>query len=1090
MNTAKDDAKKIPVESLQEVNLDDSDSDSSSSDEEPETYENEENARAPAPSPIPFNTAVGNPTIAPASQRQSQVAPNAPQPPMAANSPTQVRDMPPPVGSATATPQNSPGEKVEGGVQRPLKGFGKAKTPQRETNNGSRKRPGTHKRGGEEEEDVSSRAAVALAAVAAAATANNSSPSAAAQAARAVAQTFVRGAKGNSHAHSNDKVGATPNSALTATPPKPKPIVAVKLDLVKEQLLSLCAEDDDEEDTSLHQSSSKYPFIEKLANGENDLFLQHLLMLAYYRVADDDLPTGNDLRPTVAIIDDNGNVQNNGVGGKATLSTASDNEEDPDQVLADEAANDVLSLWKKMGGAYSSMVSMLPKMGSNKSPHAGGNNKWSSLEDRVLEVPRSPEIDEARLKDDTHSEGSATPPVEASDNSFAGSDDDVFDEPERPIVVPDLLPPCTSVKGDATIEFFRACVGNNQEGHELESSLQSSSVRHSSPERTKGGNKSDTPPSPPKAGTASSMFSSMFASARRSSDSTGSATSGTSSIIGAGASIMSNMKMPTVTGAGLTNVFRKSNRNTKVGVNRGDHRTSEAETKHKPGEYTVSIEREMLGLTVENVLERTVVRTVLAGGPAKKAGAKVGSLIVKVGSVETKNLTHFETIDELRQSQRPLQLVLRLISDDALRSAREEMGRLIRGSGFGMMSNTIAGPNAAPLVADQNRAGNENRNPAVGQEAMKSEEPQGKPLIGSDLQVDAYSTLIRERFEAVAHTKNKKEETLELASEKLVWILTLFVIGLHRESEHLFSLAGSPENPQDDGSEADLSASPSRRMSHASSNLSYYHHTAKDYADAAKSVSKILLDFVKKNLDPAPPKKASPTTDYSFGGGRIRRKGPPSPENRRQPMIPGMQPSHQTDSTILHEKPLLQIGDMLHRTRSFLADPTSPPAALIRGELISFLCDVLDIDTEMELSEEEAVSQTAGKGKAGPIADLGSAGSLLKLIVLNCSIMRSPDCESISGGKLDEEMMQEMKRRFGARAKLDGADVHRLHAGNRFLSVVHRLAASRSTSARITACSLGPVLWGHLDFPHQLQVIIAKKQFRWVVNRTSPSCRF
>ena len=32
---------------------------------------------------------------------------------------------------------------------------------------------------------------------------------------------------------------------------------------------------------------------------------------------------------------------------------------------------------------------------------------------------------------------------------------------------------------------------------------------------------------------------------------------------------------------------------------------------------------------------------------------------------------------ELRQSQRPLQLVLRQISDDALRSAREEMGRLI-----------------------------------------------------------------------------------------------------------------------------------------------------------------------------------------------------------------------------------------------------------------------------------------------------------------------------------------------------------------------------------------------------------------------------
>ena len=99
----------------------------------------------------------------------------------------------------------------------------------------------------------------------------------------------------------------------------------------------------------------------------------------------------------------------------------------------------------------------------------------------------------------------------------------------------------------------------------------------------------------------------------------------------------------------------------------------------------------MLGLIVENVLERTVVRTVLANGAAKKAGAKVGSLIVRVGSVETTNLTHFETIDELRQSQRPLKLVLRRISKDALRGAREEMGRLIRGGGFGVATMYAAG---------------------------------------------------------------------------------------------------------------------------------------------------------------------------------------------------------------------------------------------------------------------------------------------------------------------------------------------------------------------------------------------------------------
>jgi hypothetical protein len=75
-------------------------------------------------------------------------------------------------------------------------------------------------------------------------------------------------------------------------------------------------------------------------------------------------------------------------------------------------------------------------------------------------------------------------------------------------------------------------------------------------------------------------------------------------------------------------------------------------------------------------------------------------------------------------------------------------------------------------------------------------------------------------------------------------------------------------------------------------------------------------------------------------------------------------------------------------------------------------------------------------------------GGLLKLIVLKCSMMRSFSCYQLGHSE----------------------DNHKSHAGNRFLAVVHRLAASRSTSARVTACSLGPVLWGHLDFPHQLQL--------------------
>ena len=1042
---------KVPVENLQEVNLDDDDSDSSS-DGEPESWDDEgdedRSPRVPAPSPVPL---VPSPSPAPA----PTPTPNNTQLP---GSRATIVNLPPAASSSSESNTADP----------PKFSPSKGNAPHHPGGGGTA--PARKKHARPVEEDVSSRAAVALAAVAAAATANNTSPSAAAQAARAVAQSFVRGAKGGPNANNNSLPMTNP---IMPNPPKPKPIKTVKLSLVKEQLLELCEPGDAEEEgenqtPATTVSASRYPFVERLAHGQNDAFLQHLLMLAYYR-ATDEFPTGAELRPTVAIIDDDGNVEK--AGG---MSLGNSEESDPDVDLAEEAANALISLWVTMEGAYTSMVSMLPKNpGSSSLP----NKPRTSLEDKVLEVPFGASAgDESPLKDDSSlSEVTASLSLEAPDISHSQEEND-FDDIDRPVVVPDLLPPCTSARGDVTLEFFRACQGKMDVAVEedkppsssAEDQSDSNENKRGGPERGAKAASTTTPPSPPRmGGGATAVLSNMFSAARRNS----SGSVGSNFMSGTGG-IMNNMKMP----AGGFNVFRKSGRNPKVGSSdSGPSKASASpsENNARPGEYTVQIEREMLGLTVENVLERTVVRTVLAGGPAKKAGAKVGSLIVKVGSVETKNLTHFETIDELRQSQRPLQLVLRLISDDALRSAREEMGRLIRGSGFGVITNGSSDLQVPSLAPDHSRGnGKDNASShaqGAAQHHRKRGEQQGKPLIGSDLRVDAYSSLIRERFLAIAETKNKKEETLERASEKLVWILSLFVMALDHESARLFDLAGTRENPQDDGSSVDLSASPRR----SSSGASVYHHTAKDYSDAARSVSKILFDFVRKNLDPA--KKGN--QDYNSGqagnGNRGRRKGPPSPDNsnRRQPVVPGMQSGPQSDSTILHDKPLLQIGDVLHRTRTFLVDPTSPPAALLRGELISFLCDVLDIDTEMELSEEESVTSTAG-GKAGPITDLGSAGSLLKLIVLNCSIMRSPECESVSSpdGNADPELMNELRRHFGGRTKLDGADVHRLHAGNRFLSVVHRLAASRSTSARITACSLGPVLWGHLDFPHQLQV--------------------
>lgn len=1051
MDTSIKTNAKIPVESLQEVNLDD-DSDSSS-DGEPETWDGDEGADnvAPAPSPVPLVPSP-SPVPAPVSNTNGTIAQHG-------SRATIVELPPPPPGSSNPASSHSPS---------------KGKTGLSSTNTHHRKK---HHR--PVEEDVSSRAAVALAAVAAAATANNTSPSAAAQAARAVAQSFVRGAKGGSNANNNSLPITNP---IMPNPPKSKPIKTVKLSLVKEELLELCddSSSDEEKEEGGQESTatvptaasrSRYPFVERLAHGENDAFLQHLLMLAYYR-ATDEFPTRAELRPTVAIIDDEGNVEK---AGGIALGSNSEEEGDPDRDLAEEAANALISLWVTMEGAYTTMVSMLPKTPSNtvSSPR----KSQTSLEDKVLEVPFGPPgTAESPLKDDSLSDSCA---LEVPGNVSPKHEDSIFDDLDRPVVVPDLLPPCTSAKGDVTLEFFRACQGKAVETEKekppapvnSEDESESNETTKETTESTAA--RSKIPPS--LGGSATAVFSNMFSAARRNS---GGASAGSTFINGTGG-IMNNMKIP----AGGFNVFRKSARNNKVGSSdgAGSKRSSgQNESNDRPGEYTVQIEREMLGLTVENVLERTVVRTVLAGGPAKKAGAKVGSLIVKVGSVETKNLTHFETIDELRQSQRPLQLVLKLISDDALRSAREEMGRLIRGSGFGVISNGTSDQQLPSMASDDSRGNGKDKsagsnNKGAARHQRKRGDP-GEPLIRSDLRVDAYTSLVRERFLAIAETKNKKEETLERASEKLVWILSLFVVALEHESNRLFALAGTQENPQDDGSSVDLSGSPARRYSSGASSL--YHHSAKDYADAARSVAKILFDFVKKNLDPSAGAK-NENQDYNAGqiGLRGRKKGPPSPENsRRQPGLGGIQ---QADSTILHDKPLLQIGDVLHRTRTFLVDPTSPPAALLRGELIAFLCDVLDIDTDMELSEEEAVTATAGD-RAGPITDLGSAGSLLKLIVLNCSIMRSPECESLSSldGNTDPEQLSELRRHVGSKAKLDGADIHRLHAGNRFLSVVHRLAASRSTSARITACSLGPVLWGHLDFPHQLQVIIySARQF-------------
>lgn len=786
-------------------------------------------------------------------------------------------------------------------------------------------------------------------------------------------------------------------------PPRPEPrkVQSVPLESVKSLLRSDLA-------ASVENATSYTSrFLEKLADGENDPFLQQLLMMEYMRGVSEEDSLADSL-------------------ASAHISSRQGGRNGSDQPQVEDlkseswktnfACERVKLLLSKVELAYDSLEAMLPARASKAS--------------------------------DVRQDGSFRESLSFDSNG----EDDI----EAPQVVPDLLPPCTSRQGDPTLEFFRACMGEALPGD-----IGSEDIFSGGRDTTDPHDDNLHPHHRPHDGlddtttdASSDMDDSVTASSNTSATAANTGTLQSSSSMFSG---MFNMRRPAFRTKAISHVFGKKRRGKTGGSSIGTDDLSSPfdvnASQCEPGEYTVTIEREMLGLTVENVLERTVVRTVLAGGPAKKAGAQVGSLIVKVGNIETKNLTHFETIDELRQSQRPLQLVLRHISDDALRSAREEMGRLIRGSGFGRIID-----GEVPLPPP----------PQDGATKQMEDGPDGRhvpPAI--DRNIELYSNIVRKRWIDAVNLapRSKKDEPILRVGEKIIWIMTLFVVGLEREAERHLALANAEEEWN------------------SSSRHSQYHHSGKDYADAAKSASKILFDFVCKRMDPL--RTTSPDQQLNGGphvggrhgvrgspmGGRGGRGGGRGQRGGRGPGIPGMGDVHNsTVDDASSERLLLQIGDVLQRMRTFLADPTSPPAALVRGELIGCLCDILDADTEMKLSEEDSVSSTQG-ARAGPITDLGSAGSLLKLIVLNCPIMRSPACEemSVEERHIDED---ELKRRFGERKAFSANDYHRLHAGNRFLAVVHRLAASRSTSARITACSLGPVLWSHLDFPHQLQVSI------------------
>jgi len=442
-------------------------------------------------------------------------------------------------------------------------------------------------------------------------------------------------------------------------------------------------------------------------------------------------------------------------------------------------------------------------------------------------------------------------------------------------------------------------------------------------------------------------------------------------------------------------------------------------------------------------------------------------------------------------------------------------------------------------------------------------------------------------------TSAKRDKALGKASEKLLLIMTLLVIGIDREAQKTEKPSTSPASDQSGNSTTkgitSTTTAPQSASTAASSPPSSVPSSAlpvstkKDsqyYTDTTKSMLKILFDYVNRHCygDANDAARMASLSKQTIGGGTggtnqqqqqqsqnsllqdkqkqkeaaeaeeelLSKLSPKALSKRRKHQqqqqqqlanIPSIGISASTINLDGRKKknftlssrtmtPLQSIGDVFHRTRNFLADMETyaqrPEMSMLLNEIIGLLCDVLDIDTEMELSEEgegqsgegsggAKLKMSGGKGER-VINELGSAGGLLKLIVRNCAsyskevaihaVVNTDGGAAVAATKdsadndsiIDKDALASPsvfnENAAAAAAAFNGgpkssdedtavpkpskktttAAVTLCCGGNRFLAVVHRLAASRSISARVTACNLGPVLWGHLDFPHQLQL--------------------
>ncbi|TDH70878.1 hypothetical protein CCR75_009562 [Bremia lactucae] len=94
--------------------------------------------------------------------------------------------------------------------------------------------------------------------------------------------------------------------------------------------------------------------------------------------------------------------------------------------------------------------------------------------------------------------------------------------------------------------------------------------------------------------------------------------------------------------------------------------------------YAASIPAGPLGLTVENILERTIVVDIKSGGAAERANVKRSSWLVGLNGQRVTHLTHKETLRLIETAIRPLQLQLVLIPPKDYKALRRQLSMNIR----------------------------------------------------------------------------------------------------------------------------------------------------------------------------------------------------------------------------------------------------------------------------------------------------------------------------------------------------------------------------------------------------------------------------